>query len=91
MKKLVDEAEQPTSERKLVRMVILPSSSSLGGWQIAIIVIGTLLAASFLVSGKYKLLLVNKIFIFFCYPYITNFFFLKKKFFSFDSLPLIST
>lgn len=39
---------------KMVRVIMLPSPGSFGGgWQIAIIVIGAILAASFLVSGEY--------------------------------------
>ncbi|CAI2164327.1 3852_t:CDS:2 [Funneliformis geosporum] len=52
MKNLENEQNQQTTEgqRKMIRIVMLPSSGSFGGWQIAIIVIGSLLAASFLVS-----------------------------------------
>jgi hypothetical protein len=47
----VAESEDPT---KMVRVTMLPSPGSFsGGWQIAIIVIGAILAASFLVSGEY--------------------------------------
>ncbi|CAG8622648.1 11206_t:CDS:2 [Funneliformis caledonium] len=52
MKSLENELNQQATEaqRKMIRIVMLPSSGSFGGWQIAIIVIGSLLAASFLVS-----------------------------------------
>jgi hypothetical protein len=50
MNKLKNEGPE-TQGKKMVRVVMLPSSSSFGGgWQIAIIVIGAILAASFLVS-----------------------------------------
>ncbi|RIA90270.1 hypothetical protein C1645_737998 [Glomus cerebriforme] len=51
MKKLSETGPTPDGKIKMVRVVMLPSSSSFnGGWQIAIIVIGAILAASFLVS-----------------------------------------
>jgi hypothetical protein len=47
--------EPAAQAKKMVRVIMLPSPGSFGGgWQIAIIVIGAILAASFLVSGEYN-------------------------------------